>query len=119
MWLDGSVTDEPMAITDSLTSVVRGLRPDPAGGSSAAKGPSARQLGGVFGRWEEAVGTAVAAHVRPLRLDGEVLVVEVDDPGWATQLRLLETTMRDRLAEVVGLTVARIDVRVAGARRRR
>ncbi len=118
MWLDVAVTDEPMAITDSLTSVVRGLRPDPALGQPGSTAPSARQLGGVFGRWEETVGSAVAAHVRPLRLDGDVLVVEVDDPGWATQLRLLETTMRDRLTEVVGLTVSRIEVRVAGRRRR-
>ena len=59
-------------------------------------------MGGVFGRWEEAVGVAVAAHVQPVRLDGTRLVVEVDDPAWATQLRFLEATMKSRLAEVAG-----------------
>jgi predicted nucleic acid-binding Zn ribbon protein len=73
-------------------------------------------IGGVFGRWEEAVGSAVAAHVQPVKLDGEVLVVEVDDPAWATQIRFLEGTLRDRLREVAGAHVERLEVRVARRR---
>ena len=73
-------------------------------------------MGGVFGRWEEAVGAAVAAHVQPVKLDGEVLVVEVDDPAWATQIRFLEATLRERLREVAGASVERLEVRVARRR---
>ena len=70
-------------------------------------------LGGVFGRWEEAVGDALAAHVQPVKLDGTTLVVQVDDPAWATQLKFLESTLKERLAEIAGATIERIDVRVS------
>ena len=71
---------------------------------------------GVFGQWEDAVGPALASHVRPVRLDGGALLVEVDEPAWATQVRLLADDLRSRLRVVAGVTVDRIDVRVAGRR---
>ncbi|MCB0979299.1 MAG: DUF721 domain-containing protein [Ilumatobacter sp.] len=104
--------DEPIRLGDSLHQVVRGLRPE-----GAAAAASASAIGGVFGKWEAAVGPAVAAHVTPVKLDGTTLVVQVDDPAWATQLRFLEATVRERLAEVAGAQVDHLDVRVAGRRR--
>ena len=71
--------DDLHAVTDSLELVVRGLR-----------GASAKATAGVFGRWEDVVGEHVAAHARPVALDDGRLLVEVDEPGWATQLRYLE-----------------------------
>ena len=76
-------------------------------------------MGGVFGRWSEIVGEAVADHVQPVRLDGQRLVVEVSDPAWATQIRLLTDTLRRRIGEVAGTTIETIEVRVSGARRTR
>ena len=105
--------DEPVRLGDSLADVVKSLRPDDQ--RRTAQAP-ATVMGGVFGRWEEAVGMAVAAHVQPVKLDGTTLVVEVDDPAWATQLKFLEGTMRTRLAEVAGASIERIDVRVARRR---
>jgi predicted nucleic acid-binding Zn ribbon protein len=108
---------QPLSISDSLTSLVRGLKDDPSLQRKATAAPtSAAALGGVFGRWEEAVGPAVASNVRPVRVDGDVLTVEVSDPAWATQLTFLEDSMRARLAEVVGFVASRIDVRVARRR---
>ena len=92
---------DPVAITSSLDGVVRALR-----------GPSRRAVGGLFGRWEEAVGEQVARHVRPLKLDEGVLAVEVDDPAWATQVKFLAPTIIERLATVAGVTVERVQVRV-------
>ena len=67
----------------------------------------------VFQRWDEAVGPAVAAHARPVSLDAGRLVVAVDEPGWATQLRYLEQDLLARLAEVAGAgVVTSVDVRV-------
>ena len=63
----------------------------------------------LHGSW---VGAAVARHVQPVKLDGNRLIVEVDDPAWATQLRFLEDTLRSRLREVAGAEVDTIDVRV-------
>ena len=79
--------EEPVAVTAALDRVLRSLR----------GGAGRREVGGVFGRWEEAVGPAVAAHVRPVRLERGTLLVEVDDPAWATQVRFLADDVRRRL----------------------
>jgi predicted nucleic acid-binding Zn ribbon protein len=102
----GSDEGEPIVLADSLAGVVRALRDDPRQAAS----PGA--LGGVFGRWQEAVGEAVAAHVQPVKLDGRTLIVEVDDPAWATEVRFLESTVRQRLAEVAGAEIDTLEVRV-------
>ena len=39
------------------------------------------------------MGEQVAQHVRPVKLDGGVLSVEVDDPAWATQVKFLAPTI--------------------------
>ena len=93
---------EPVPITSSLDSVISSLR-----------GTDRVQIGGVFGRWDEAVGEAVAAHVRPVRLDQQVLTVEVDEPAWATQVKFLSSTIISRLAEVARVQIDRVEVRVA------
>jgi predicted nucleic acid-binding Zn ribbon protein len=98
--------DDPVPLTAALDRVMRGLR----------GGESRRSVGGVFGRWEEAVGPALAAHVRPVRLERGTLLVEVDDPAWATQVRLLADQLRARLREVAGVAVDHIEVRVARPR---
>ncbi|MCU0261663.1 MAG: DUF721 domain-containing protein [Ilumatobacteraceae bacterium] len=96
---------DPVPITDALDDVVRSLR-----------GPDRRQVGGLFGRWDAIVGPQVAAHARPLKLDGGVLVVEVDDGAWATQIQFLSGSLRERLAADAGVEVDRIEVRVARRR---
>jgi predicted nucleic acid-binding Zn ribbon protein len=97
----GAGVADPVPISESLDSVMRSLR-----------GTDRIQIGGVFGRWDDAVGPAIAAHVRPVRLDERVLTVEVDDPAWATEVKFLSATITARLAEVAGVIVDRIDVRV-------
>lgn len=102
------MADDPVPLSVSLTGVVRSLR----GGAAGDPARSAQVLGGVFGRWTDAVGDAVAAHVQPVKLDGDRLVVEVDDPAWATQLKFLEATLRERLEQVAGARVSRFEIRV-------
>jgi predicted nucleic acid-binding Zn ribbon protein len=108
------MTREPLPIGESLNSVIRSLRNESATAGSAdqTSGQTAMQMGGVFGRWVEAVGDAIAAHVKPIKLDGTKLVVEVDDPAWATQLRFLEATLKQRLLEVADATIDTVEVRV-------
>lgn len=96
---------EPIPITSSLDGIMRSLR-----------GTDRIQIGGVFGRWDEAVGDNVASHVRPVRLDEGVLTVEADDAAWATQVKFLAGTITARLAEVARVEIERIDVRVARSR---
>jgi predicted nucleic acid-binding Zn ribbon protein len=52
--------------------------------------------------WSEVVGADVAAHARLVSVRDGVIVVTVDDPIWATQLRYLETTVLERAAALVG-----------------
>jgi len=99
------VTD-PVPISTSLDSVLRSLR----------GGASRREIGGVFGRWDDTVGPVVAAQVRPVRLEARRLLVEVHDPAWATQVRFLADDLRARLAEACGVEIDAIDVRVARPR---
>ena len=105
---------DPVPIGESLDGVLRSLRPDPPAGAKQGPvgGATATQMGSVFGRWAEAVGEAVAAHVTPVKLDGSKLVVEVDDPAWATQLRFLEAMLKQRLADVAGVVIEVIEARV-------
>jgi predicted nucleic acid-binding Zn ribbon protein len=101
MSLEETEPDEPVSLSASLDGVVKSLR-----------GPGRRAVGGLFGRWDEAVGEQVAQHVRPVKLDGGVLWVEVDDPAWATQVKFLTPTIITRLAEVAGARVEQLQVRV-------
>ncbi len=99
---------DPIGISESLDGVVQALR----GGADRA------EVGGVFGRWDEAVGSAVAAHVRPVRLEHGALLVEVEDPAWATQVRLLSDDLKRRLHDVAGVSIERVEVRVRASGRR-
>jgi predicted nucleic acid-binding Zn ribbon protein len=76
--------------------------------------PRATTLASVFAAWADLVGESVAANSRPRSLRDGVLVVAVDQPGWATQLRWLEADLLARLAEHLGAgEVVAIEVRVA------
>lgn len=103
---------EPIPLSESLGGVVRSLRgPEPVSVGGLG-GASVQALGGVFGRWAQAVGDAVARHVQPVKLDGTTLIVEVDDPAWATQLRFLEATVITQLRDVAGAVVDHLEIRV-------
>ncbi len=92
------------SLSAALDGVVREL-----GGPAV----TSASLSGVFGRWREVVGDAIADHADPIAIDGGRLVVAVDQPGWATQLRFLEQDLLARIAERVGpAAVTSIEVRV-------
>ena len=95
------MSNDPIPLSSSLDAVVKSLR-----------GPSRAAVGGVFGRWDETVGEQIAAHVQPVKLDGGTLVVEVDDPAWATQVKFVAGTIIERLRSVAGVEVTRVEVRV-------
>jgi predicted nucleic acid-binding Zn ribbon protein len=92
----------PRRLESSLDAVTRQL------GLKNSKG-----LGLLFARWPQIVGTAMAGHVQPIRLDGQSLVVAVDHPAWATQVRGLGDDLLDRVVEETGAPrPARLEVRV-------
>jgi len=96
-----------------LGVAIEGLLDDQGWRTSAA-------VGSVFGRWEQIVGEALAAHTRPGGFtDGELLVI-ADSTAWATQVRLLRAQLIRRLnAELGAGTVTGVRVRGPMAPRQR
>jgi hypothetical protein len=102
----------PRPIGESLDDAVAGFVP-PAVATDAsrpAEPVTAGALSAVFSRWEEIVGPAVARHVRPIRFSGGALVVAVDQPAWATQVRALGPGLLARVGEVGGVVPERLQV---------
>lgn len=56
----------------------------------------------MFGQWERVVGPEVAAHCRPVKLEGGELTIEATSTAWATQLRLLAGSLLKQIAVQVG-----------------
>lgn len=68
-------------------------------------------VGGVFGNWPGIVGPELAEHTKPERFENGELTVMADSTTWATQLRLLSSTLVKRLNEELGHnTVRRVKV---------
>jgi len=126
---DRSERPQPVPLQSGLDAIVRSLKADAA------------TVRTVFSGWDEAVGPVIAAHARPVKLDGPVLLVEVDEviaaharpvkldgpvllvevdePGWATQLKYLQSDVLQRLRQFGGGPIERLEVRVAGAAHQR
>lgn len=59
-------------------------------------------VGSVMGRWPAIVGTDVAGHCTPVTFNDGVLTVRADSTAWATQLRLMSSSILGRLETEVG-----------------
>ena len=59
-------------------------------------------IGSVMGRWSAIVGIEVAAHCTPVTFSDGVLTVRAESTAWATQLRLMSSTILGRLETEVG-----------------
>ncbi|KRO57118.1 MAG: hypothetical protein ABR77_07980 [Acidimicrobiia bacterium BACL6 MAG-120322-bin79] len=73
---------------------------------------STTAITGVFGEWPKIVGEQVAQHVTPIKLERGRLIVEIDDPSWATQMRFLEPQLIEKLNAATTSTIIAIEVRV-------
>jgi hypothetical protein len=88
--------EEPVPLRDALAGVSRELGlPDP------------QQLTTLLDAWPDLVGTTLAGHVHVRSLRDGVLVVAVDSPAVATQVRYLEGTVREAADRLVGAGVLR------------
>jgi predicted nucleic acid-binding Zn ribbon protein len=89
---------EPRKIGDALDRVV----------------PGGRAFTQLLEQWDGLVGDALAARTRPTGLHAGTLVIAVDDPAWAAQLRYLQADLLTRLQEAMGaasVTEIRVVVR--------
>src|SRR4051794_29360727 len=93
---------EPRPVGESVDRVLRGLGT-----------PGVAAVRTVFSDWDALVGDDTAAHAKPVSLDGQCLLVVVDEPGWATRFRYEQAGLIKRFADELGEgVVTRIDVRV-------
>ncbi|WP_410505898.1 DUF721 domain-containing protein, partial [Intrasporangium sp.] len=59
-------------------------------------------VGSIMGRWSEIVGPDIAAHVEPVAFTDGVLTVRADSTAWATQTKLLASSVLARVEEEIG-----------------
>jgi hypothetical protein len=89
---------EPRRVGDSLNRVV----------------PGGTAFTTLLQQWADVAGANLASHTRPTALHATTLVVAVEDPAWATQLRYLEGDLVSRCADLLGrglVTEIRVVVR--------
>jgi predicted nucleic acid-binding Zn ribbon protein len=99
---DGRRPPEPGTVSGPLDRVLRRLG-----------APTSRTVVSVHDRWAEVVGESLAAHTTLLRVRDGVIVVAVDDPAWAAELRWMGDTLAARAREVLDdPTITGIEVRV-------
>jgi predicted nucleic acid-binding Zn ribbon protein len=98
------MSDDPRPVGDALRSVRREL---------GLGEPS--HFDALVAAWPELVGDALAAHTRLRSLRDGVLVIVVDAPEWASQLRYLDRVLLERIASDLPDVVVS-EVRVAVAR---
>lgn len=70
-------------------------------------------VGSVMGRWPAIVGADVAEHCTPVSFSDGVLTVRADSTAWATQLRLMSSSILGRLETEVGKDAV-VELRVQG-----
>jgi predicted nucleic acid-binding Zn ribbon protein len=101
--------DDPVALSDAVAAVGRELGMPP---------PDA--LTALTNAWPAIVGDSVAAHAAVRSVRDGVCTIEVDEPGWATQVRYAERQVVERARTCCGPgVVTAVRVVVAGASRGR
>jgi predicted nucleic acid-binding Zn ribbon protein len=92
--LSGSARDgrDPALLGDQLDRLLldRGWKVDVA-------------VGAVMGRWAEIVGPDISEHVKPVTFTDAVLTVQADSTAWATQMKLLVSSVLARIEEEIGV----------------
>ena len=106
---------EPRRLGEDLDRVVAGLGVEPHRASRPVEAAS-RGAAGLFTRWEALVGAELAAHARLVGMRDGCLVVAVDDPAWAAEVRWLTQDLLARIAADGGPQLADIRVRVVPRR---
>jgi predicted nucleic acid-binding Zn ribbon protein len=96
--------NEPVSLGDAVAAVGKELGiPEP------------NELAALTAAWPDIVGAAMAAHASVRSVRDGVCTVEVDEAGWATQIRYAEQQVVERAATCCGPgVVTSVRVVVAG-----
>ena len=64
--------------------------------------PEIKVVTSVVDQWQEIVGIDLAKKVAAVAVSGSELIVQVDDPAWASQISWLEKQLLDKIESLVG-----------------
>ena len=80
------------------------------------KAPEVSIIESVFSRWPELVGDVIGSHTRPVRIEEGALLIEVDDPAWASEMEWMgEELVRQIRTKLETDQVRGLKVRIARA----
>lgn len=98
----GDTGRDPQLLGDEVSGLIaeRGWQVDVSAGS-------------VMGRWTQIVGPDIASHCSPVSFELGRLVVQAESTAWATQLRLLHSTLLGRIEAEAGAGVV-TDLHIVG-----
>ena len=101
-----TASGEPRRLGAGLPRLIADL-----GGPAEASGVE------LFSHWARLVGEEIAAHARPVAIEGHQLILVCDDPAWATQLRWLAPQILEAVADAGGPALEGLALRVRPPRR--
>ena len=93
--------DGPQRINDSLSALIKRFSRSDLEGIAA-----------LGDQWEALVGSELAEHSAPKAMRGSTLIIAVDQPARATQVRLSVGVLMARLSEVSGQAIEEIETTV-------
>lgn len=64
--------------------------------------PDINVVTSIVEQWEEIVGSDLAAKISAVAISGSELIVRVDDPAWASQIKWLEKQLLDKITRLIG-----------------
>lgn len=74
---------------------------------------SAALLARIINLWPSVVGERMNAHATPAKIDGKELIVSVDHPAWATEIRMQSSRIVSQLeSELKSPLINRLKVHV-------
>ena len=77
---------------------------------------SAALLARIINLWPAVVGERMNAHAKPAKIDGKELIVSVDHPAWATEIRMQNSRIISELeSELKSPLINRLKVHVLPA----
>ncbi|MCQ9336189.1 DciA family protein [Corynebacterium phoceense] len=74
--------------------------------------------GWIFGHWDHVVGELNAAHCRPEKIEEKVLTVSCDSSTWATNLRMMQRQILQKIASEIGPDII-AELRITGPKQHR
>ena len=64
--------------------------------------PDINSITSIVDQWEDIVGSELASKISAVAFKGSELIVQVDDPAWASQLTWLESQLLTKIEEILG-----------------